>query len=200
MRKMNVLGVGLLCAIAAQAAVAQDQITVSTPFQSITDSFSENFGFGFGFSGPGFFFNNGGGGIGATAPFGPPPSGATFGAGGRIGNLNFRWNAFAGQGSSRTMVAESPSLTMMNGTGGFIVSGSVRPFVMGIVPVVGMNSVSPIQLGLQRLAESGGLQRAIQQHRKQRFDDEKPIVKKNLPPLQKEDDPPLILNGTKKKP
>jgi len=85
---------------------------------------------------------------------------------------------------------------MMNGTGGFIFDGSVRPFVMGIVPVVG--SISPIELGLRRLAESGGLERAIAQRRKQQLD-EKPMIKKDLPPLQKEDDPPLILNGSKQK-
>jgi len=197
MRAIRLPILGLLCAIAAQNVIAQEQITASTPFQSISDSFSENLGIGFGFSGRGFFFNNGGS-AGATAPFGPPPAGATFGGGGRIGNLNFGWNAFADQGSSRSMVMESPSLTVMNGAGGFISSGSLRPFVMGIVPVVGMNSVSPIELGLQRLVESGGLQRAIAHSRKQRLDEEKPMIKKDLPPLQKEDDPPLILRGSTK--
>jgi hypothetical protein len=197
MKAISVLGVGFLCALTAQTVVAQDQITVTTPLQSINDGFSENFGIGFGFSGRGFFFNNGGG-LGAAAPFGPPPSGASFGGGGRVGNVNFGWNAFAGQGSSRSMVMESPSLTMMNGTGGFFFNGSVRPFVMGIVPVVAANSISPIELALQRLAERGGLQRSIAERHEQRLKEE-PVVENDRPPLQKEDDPPLILRGSGKK-
>jgi len=193
------LGSLLICALLVQSAAGQDQVTVTAPFQSMSDSFSENFGIGFGFSGPGFFFNNGGA-TSALAPFGPPPTGgATFGGGGRLGNARFGWNAIASQGSSRTMVMEAPTLTMMNGSGGFFFSGSMRPFVMGFVPVVAANSISPIELRLQQLSEHGGLEQSILERRKQRLEEERRIDEQyqNLPPLQKEDDPPLILQGGK---
>ena len=49
----------------------------------------------------------------------------------------------ADQGGNRSMVMQAPSLTVMNGGTGMMFSGSIRPFVIGVVPIVG-GGVAPV--------------------------------------------------------
>lgn len=160
---------GLVAVMAIPSSVGAQggQNLITVPGIGVTDSFYENIGVGWGFDGrradgSGFFFNNGGAG-GAIPPFGgfDPGSGASFGIGGPRGGINFT----ASQGSSRSIVADSASVMVPNGYGGAIFSGSQRPFVTGIVPVVGAGGaapapprlISPLALKLQQLAAQGGL-------------------------------------------
>jgi hypothetical protein len=183
---------GLLPVATARA----QNITIGAPFQTINEGYSEFYGLGFQLSGPGFFFNNGG--PGPFPPFGPPVSGAQFGGQGQIGNLNYNWNLRAAQGSSRTYIAQAPMLTVSDGAGGFISHGSVRPFVTGIIPVVGdyptipaypPTFISPIDLALQRLRATGAAG-SLGQRKSNDIETGPP-----LPPLPQGDDPPLLLNG-----
>lgn len=125
---------GLFSVLASGAAHAQ-QVAVSTPFQTLNDSWYENIGVSWGVR-PGafrnFFFN--GPGL-APPPFGNPDpnSDARFGFG--IGPFNF--NFVAGQGNNRSMSTQIPRVVVPNGFGGSISDTSIRPFVTGIIPVVG---------------------------------------------------------------
>jgi len=167
-------------------------INTQTPFTSLNDGFYENFGVNFGFSIPGgrgngsrvvgygpqgqllpnLVFQNGSG--GAIPPFGgySPNSGATFGFGSRGpngGGYSLGFNL--AQGSTRTSTTVAPSLTTQNGFGGTMFSGQTRPFVTGVVPVVG-RGFSNVQPGLGGGVPSGfgqsvyqpdnGVTRAIQ--------------------------------------
>ena len=135
------------------------QINVQTPFNTVNDSFFSRNGVNFGFSLPGGrgngsrivglgpqgqltpninFRQNGIG--GAIPPFGgfDPNSSARFG----FGNFNRNGGGFSlgfdfARGSSRSIISQVPSVTVPNGFGGSIFDGSRRPFVTGIVPVVG---------------------------------------------------------------
>jgi hypothetical protein len=51
--------------------------------------------------------------------------------------LGFGFNLSAAQGSSRTLSATAGSLTVTNGVPGFFVATTQRPFVTGLIPVVG---------------------------------------------------------------
>jgi hypothetical protein len=108
---------------AASAASAQ-QVTVGSPFHAINDSFFEQMGFGFGLAVPQF------GGFG-------PGAGMSGGAQawGRRGNASLFWQF--GQGSRRSFVSQTPSITLTNGQPGSISDISQSPFVVGVVPIVG---------------------------------------------------------------
>ena len=131
---------GILMAAAAAIAVLQwtmllaqaQQVTVGTPFNTAGSSYYEQFGVQWGLRGNGWFARFGGP---VAPPFGgfDPNAGASFGFGGRNGFLNFS----AAQGSSTTFGSQTPILTLPNGGTGFIADQSMRPFVTGIIPVVG---------------------------------------------------------------
>ena len=148
--------IGVLCAVTILVAgigypTSSDaqQVVITSPFHNIHDSFYEHIGFGMGYSniGPrgGWFFDfnsmNG-----AVPPFGGwAGGGARFGFGLRNGNSRFNFNMVLAQGNTRSMTMVAPSITVPNGYGGSIFSGSVRPFVTGWVPVVGQGwSVQPV--------------------------------------------------------
>ncbi|TWU56475.1 hypothetical protein Poly51_23860 [Rubripirellula tenax] len=57
----------------------------------------------------------------------------TGGISGPFGSLNFTF----GQSSSQSIVGTSPSLTTLDGYPGSFMSGTIRPFVVGLTPVVG---------------------------------------------------------------
>jgi len=82
---------------------------------------------------------------------------------------HFFFGLTAAQGSNRSIMSSTPSLTVMNGGAGAITSTSLRPFVRGLTPVVGdgamaagfdvpaqgalpMTLTSPLQERLSRLA------------------------------------------------
>ena len=168
----------ILC-LAVSAETHAQNINVTTPFVSSSDSFYEHFGvnFGFGFRGgrgngsrivglgpqgqllPNVMFSNGG--------FGPPPifggynpnAAARFGVN-RIGpNGGFSLGVVMGQGSTRTSVTNSPSLTVQNGFGGSFATGQLTPFVTGAIPVVGSGypQVYEPDNGVTRAIQSGQL-------------------------------------------
>ena len=161
---INLQGILLaLCVVAVSGsskpgpAIAQN-VNVSTPLTSVSDSYYENFGVNFGFSIPGgrgngsrivglgpqgqlmpnlVFFQNGSG--GTIPPFGgyTPNSGANFGFGRSGPNGSYSLGFNLAKGSTRTSTTVAPSLTVQNGFGGSLIHGQTRPFVTGVVPVVG---------------------------------------------------------------
>ena len=98
MQKISISVVVVLSSLLCTIGSAQN-INVSTPFSTNTDSFGNSGSFG------------------------------------SFGNGNFRFN-FA-RGSNRQSSTTTPSLTTQNGFGGTLFSGQVRPFVTGVIPVVG---------------------------------------------------------------
>ncbi len=174
---------------------AQQQVVVSTPFNTVTDSFWERTGIGWGLSGRGWSFHNGG--PGPAPKFGgyDANSDAHFGFGGRSGDLSWTFNMLAGQGHSRSVVSQVPSVTVMNGQTGQVFDGRIRPFVTGFIPVVGHGGspgpvIVPWQQRLQQLNQQ-------QIPLRPKYDDydyeyEKEVERaKPAPPV--EDDPPLKL-------
>jgi len=61
--------------------------------------------------------------------------GIRFDLGGPSPSLRINWGA--GQNSTRSLVSQTPSLTVTDGYPGYFAHGSVRPFVVGFTPVVG---------------------------------------------------------------
>ncbi len=144
LKRSSYLGTALFCCIWSAVATSQD-IQISTPLGGVGDSFYERFAvnWGFNFGGPSSqmfgSFNQGSSGS-AIPPFGryDPNADATFG----FGSLNDNGSGFSlgirmGKGSSRTMTSNSPSVVVPNGGFGSIFDGRVRPFVTGLIPVVG---------------------------------------------------------------
>lgn len=125
------------------------QVQVTSPLQTINDSFYENFGFGginMGRSGPrGGWYLNTGPATSTPPPFGgyDPAADARFGMqfGGPFG-LGF--NMLAGQGSTRSNTVTAPTIVIPNGGTGSIFSGSIRPFVTGVIPIVGNAPFGPM--------------------------------------------------------
>jgi hypothetical protein len=115
--------------------VAQ-QVTVGTPFNTISDSFYESTNLSWGLSGRGWSFRFGGGGVPAYGGYNPSAA-ANFGWGFQHGNLNGWFAGSMGQGCRRGIVSQTPSITLTDGVPGYVSDSSQSPFVMGVVPVVG---------------------------------------------------------------
>jgi hypothetical protein len=177
------------------AAEARAQYSaISSPLNTAGNSFAENIGVNWGFSGRNFFFNNGGA---ALPPFGghDPGADATFGFGGR----GFSFNLTAGQGSSTTMGSQTGTITVPNGVPGFLFDGRQRPFVTGLVPVVGAGwamaaetptpyIVRPLEERLARLRAGEGAKAPAAEPVAERQTRAAPL---STSPAK--DDPPLIL-------
>jgi hypothetical protein len=154
-RILTVLIVATVAALGASCASAQ-QVTIATPHSTVSHSFYEQFGVNWGIRGKGWFFNFGGP---VAPPFGgfDPNAGANLGFAGPNGFINFT----AGQGSSSTFSGQTPMLTVMNGGTGAFFDQTVRPFVTGVIPVVGgeppaFNSVLQERLSRLQAGESAG--------------------------------------------
>lgn len=170
---MNVRGLlpgMIVLLVLIPVSVRGQQVRVSTPRTGVSDSFYEQFGTSWGFGGRNFFFNFGGPNPGLPPlGLGDPNAGARFGFGGVGGNGRFFLNGFASQGSDRTLVSETPMVVIPNGGVGSIASVLQRPFVTGLVPVVGGRNASPLLERLERLrqqaevGESPGHQAAADQ-------------------------------------
>ena len=147
--------IGLACLGAADLASAQYSF-IETPFNSASHSFYENIGTAWGVQGRGWFFNFGGGGAGNPAPFGgfDPNAQANFGTGFRGNGFRGNFRMTAGQGSDSTLTTSTPGVMVPNGGIGFFSDVQQRPFVLGIIPVVG-EPVSPLRWRLERMAEQG---------------------------------------------
>ena len=132
-------------------------INVQTPFQSNRDSFYERQGIGFGLSFPGNSKIRGLSPAGQILPNVQLTQGsfdqAIPGFGGYRPNSSLRTGFTTGNGLSlglemgkgfrRSSVSQAPSVTMMNGGSASIFSGSMRPFVTRIDPVLGAGLNSP---------------------------------------------------------
>ena len=116
-------------------------------------------------------------------------SGANFRIGGRSGPFRWGLGVSAAQGSSLSMTSQSPSITLPNGGTGFFINSFQRPFVTGIVPVVGTQSISPVRERWQRLQYE-----RWQESRSPRASSPSP-AEQPRPVERKVDDPPLILGG-----
>jgi hypothetical protein len=139
----------LLASTAYPTCSTAQQVVITAPVHNIHDSYYERIGIGMDYSwrGPrGYMFFNTHGLFAAPPPFGGwDGNDGTFGFGWNRGNARFNFNMAFGQGNTRTHTMVAPSITVPNGYGGSIFSGSLRPFVTGIVPVVGQGwSVQPV--------------------------------------------------------
>lgn len=153
------------------------QVQITSPLQTINDSFYENFGFGginMGRSGPrGGWYLNTGPATSTPPPFGGHDPGADARFGMRFGGSpGFGFDMVAGQGSTRTNTVTAPTIVVPHGGTGSLFSGSVRPFVTGVIPVVGhapigplmplppQSSVSPLAQRVAQLQQQPGPSRA----------------------------------------
>ncbi|TWT93569.1 hypothetical protein [Neorhodopirellula pilleata] len=154
---------------------SQAQLVVQqVPFQSAGNSYYDATGLTWGVNGPGFFANFNGN--GAVAPFGnfDPNAGLRTGVGFRNGPWSGHLGLTLNQGSSRSNQSTTASLTTTDGYPGSITSQTVRPFVTGVVPIVGGAPVGFIQdippvtsTGQQNLASVAQQQLAEVQQRQQ---------------------------------
>ena len=130
----------LLIVVATSVASAQ-MVTTGTPFNRIGDSFHENIGTSWSLQGKNWGVNFGGN----NALPGQAPFGNAGGPGGGIqGGVGFGGNGFTGniwgrmeQGSSRSLVSQTPSVTTFNGVPGMVSDTQQTPFVISTTPVVG---------------------------------------------------------------
>lgn len=140
-------GWALVLVLASVEQLAAQQVTVRTPMIGVQDGFYEHFNVGWGFRSRsprgGMFFSFGGP---ALPPFGgyDPNADARFGFAQRWGNGDLFFNFTAGAGRRSTMTMTAPSVTMMNGVPGSIRDVTLRPFVVGLVPVVGDYPLYPM--------------------------------------------------------
>lgn len=142
-----IVAVIVVLAGGSRQAPAQQQVTVTAPLRRTGDRFFEstNVHSSFGMGGR------------TVARFGNPNAGQpAFGGfnpnAGIRGGTSVRNNGFGAnlgfnfaQGSSRSMTTTAPVLTLSNGRPGSIFIGSRRPFVTGVVPVVGNGGGLPVQ-------------------------------------------------------
>jgi hypothetical protein len=152
-----ILLIAVLLVVSAIYSARAQQVAVGGPHPTITSSFYEQVGVNWGIRGNGWFFQFGGP---AVPPFGgfDPNAGANFGFAGPNGFFNLT----AGQGTNSTFVGQTPMVTVPNGGTGAFFDQTLRPFVTGVIPVVGgeppaFNSV--LQERLSRLeagASTGG--------------------------------------------
>ncbi len=113
-------------------------IVVTSPFQSSNNSTFDVLGTGINFDNGNFRFNwqpN------AVPPFGgyDPNNDARFGV--NAGPLSL--NLFGSQGSRRSLVTQTPMVTVPNGGSGYFIDAELRPFVIGYTPVVGQAPIMP---------------------------------------------------------
>lgn len=121
------------CMVIAPATVGAQMVTVQSPMQRNGASFYEYSHIGWSIQNPHYFIRFNGG--GATPPFGGFQPNAGLNGGFAVGNTRMIFGF--GQGASLTSTSETPILTTTNGYPGYIFVGRDRPFVTGVVPVVG---------------------------------------------------------------
>jgi hypothetical protein len=125
--------------------VLAQQVAVGTPLVGVHDGFFEHFNIGWAFRSGSLSFQFGGPQF-AVPPFGGfnPSLGAHFGLANRWGNGEFALNFLGSQGRQTTMTMTAPSVTALNGVPGYVQDVSMRPFVVGLVPVVGEFPAFPL--------------------------------------------------------
>jgi hypothetical protein len=153
---VGMLAVGIL--VLGASRVTAQQVAISTPFNRVNESFFERIGIGFGFDINGgrnvvglnplgnptangripFRQNS----VGAVAPaFGGFDANAAARTGFRIQGSGFSADLLGvfAQGSSRSIISDTPKIVIPNGGTGTISDTSQRPFVTGVIPIVGSN-------------------------------------------------------------
>jgi hypothetical protein len=167
------LGLALIASIwvlAGSDRASAQYSAIATPLHNVGSGYYERMGVGFGGNiGNNVFFNNGGAGN-ALPPFGGANvgGGANFGFGLRGGGANLNFGFAADSGYNAGMSSVSPSVTVPNGGTGAFYDVQQRPFVTGLVPMVGHFApgigqtyveprvVSPLAERLSRLEAQGG--------------------------------------------
>ena len=137
-------GHGLLCAgalvglLAATSELSAQQVNVRTPFNIVNNSFYEQNSVSWSGHWGGATFQFGNPAL-ANPQFGgyQPGAGLSTGIGYQSGNFQANLTMNFGQGSSRSIVSQTPSVTVMNGQTGYMSDTSQTPFVVSLVPVVG---------------------------------------------------------------
>jgi len=139
----SALGMGIAVWLLAGIAAAQ-QVTVTTPYNSVSDGFFERMGVNWGFNWKGMNASFGGANL-AVPPFGgfDPSAGMNFGLGSNRPGSSGYFNFFANQGYRQSFTSQSPSVTLLNGQRGFFSDTSQSPFVIGQIPIVGGFPVVP---------------------------------------------------------
>jgi hypothetical protein len=154
--------VGLVAIHSSSVAFAQ-QVTVTTPATTVTESFSERVGVGFNLNHPNFSLGFGGpgrGGFGGGG-FSEPLDGLSVGIPLRGGRANGNLSITAGQSFSRGVTTTAPTITVMNGVPGFVFGGTLEPFVTRLNPVVGAGMPANLPAPVSRvrsLLDSGEVQ------------------------------------------
>jgi len=139
--------------VAALAPAKGQQMTISTPYHSVGDSYFENMGVNWGIRGKGFDVRFGGPTV-AAPPFGRsnPGASANLGLGFRHGGTSGFFNANWSQGWQGSCVSQVPVLTVTNGVPGTMFAGTLSPFVVGYVPVVGGYPTIPAVFAMPPMA------------------------------------------------
>ena len=120
------------------------QIHTSSPMRNLSDSFSESIGSSWGLSGKNWVLNVGGGRTGMPPQFGNfSESGLKTGFQFQRGGTSGYFNGWAHQNASRSNSTQIPSVTFMNGQGGYFQDVTDTPFVVSVIPVVGAFNTFP---------------------------------------------------------
>ena len=128
---------GLFQLATASHLAAQTMVTTTTPLQSNSESFFESSGIGWSVRRPGFFASFGGRGP-MPVPFGlfDPNAGLQSGFSVRKGDWRANFNFHVAQGIQRFSSTTAPVLTSIPGQPASFFSGTRRPFVVGLTPIV----------------------------------------------------------------
>lgn len=119
--------------LATPLVACAQMVTTQSPLQANGSSYYEHSHIGWSVHNPHYFMNfNGGGGV---PPFGGYQPNAGLHGGFAVGNSQFDFGF--GQGSSIYSTTTTPVLTTTSGFPGSMFIGRDRPFVTGLVPVVG---------------------------------------------------------------
>jgi hypothetical protein len=188
-------GLRLLCLICLAAAAGLSHVTslkgqshhFGAPLNSVGSGFNQSAGIHWNAGIPGW--NAGGTRVMGLSPQGPqgsrgaltpnlnfsfhggnlvPPFGYfNPGAGGRLDvrGRNFQLGLTLAKGSSTSLSMQAPSLMVPNGSGGSMFSGQIRPFVTGVVPVLGCYSGGYPDNAVTRAVASGMLDRSPETHK-----------------------------------
>lgn len=149
------------------SGVFAQMVTTSTPFNRVGDSFHENIGSSWSLRGNNWNMSFGGG----NANPGASQFGNNGANGGLRGGVGFVGNGFSGniwgqmsQGSSRSLVSQTPSVTTFNGAPGVVSDTQQSPFVIGMTPVVGYWDGHNRMVDPTGGAFSGNMNREIPNH------------------------------------
>jgi hypothetical protein len=200
-RLLSLLGIVSLPCFLPSSASGQQMVTAGFPMVGVREGFSERIGSNWALRGPGafsWFNNNSGTGIPAFGGFSPNAGlngGFGVNAGGFGANLGFNF----AQGSSRSMISNTPIVTGFAGQPMFFQNSVQRPFVTNLIPAVGnggvmlqpLNKTGIIRNRLAtgelrredgRIIPGRGVKRESQEAQAARIADNRPLVDAAPPP------------------